>query len=120
MNYPRYQKIARDQIARYGQPVTFRFREGTPSYDPIAGEVTAAVREVECPAVLLSPEEKALSTGTVQVGDAMLLVGGGDLPQDPDETATVVLAGEVWRIVSVSRVSPAGVVILYKVFIRRS
>ena len=122
MNYPRYQKIACKQIQEYGQVVTFRLREGdsAPPYDPITGHYVEEVTEVATHAVLLRPEEKFLRMGTVAIGDAMLLVGGGTMPQDPDERSTVIVSGEEWRVLSVSRVAPSGLVILYKVFIRRA
>lgn len=119
MNYLRYQKIACKQIKEYGQLVTFRLFDGE-DYDPISGQVTRELTEVDAYAVLLSPEEKAVRNGTVKIGDAMLLVGGGKVPRDPDERSTVIMEGQEWQILSVEKVAPSGLVIIYKVFIRKA
>ena len=121
MDYSRYQKIARDQIAKYGQSVAFHFHVSSGKYDPVSGKhVASTVETQETSAVLASPKESAFMGGTIHVGDAVLLIDGGSLTRVPSELDTVSVAGEEWRVVMVSRVAPSNTVIIYKVFIRRS
>ena len=120
MDYARYQKIARDQIRKYGQLVTFNLATGPATYDPISGQMSQEVLEAETYAVLASPSMKALSTKTIKIGDAVLLIDGRTLPQAPCEEDTVMVGGVEWRVVAVSSVAPSGLVIIYKIFIRKS
>lgn len=121
MDYSRYQKIAKDQIAKYGQLVTFHFSVSGGKYDPVAGKhVANTVEDQETSAVLASPKESAFMGGTIHVGDAVLLIDGGSLARVPSELDTVTVAGAEWRVVAVTRVAPSEIVIIYKVFIRRS
>jgi len=120
MDYARYQKIAREQIKKYGQIVTFSLAAGPASYNPVLGQNEQEFLEVEAHAVLASPSERGFRGGTLHIGDAVLLVDGGTLPQAPSETDTVFVEGAEWRVLGSDRVSPAGLVIIYKVYIRRS
>ena len=119
MNYARFQKIAKTQIKRFGQLVTFRLGSSV-EYDPISGEATQEITEDEVHAVLTAPSIREYSGGMIQVGDAILLVDGLSLSREPKDTDTVVVGGEEWRIVVVQKVSPSQSVVLYKVYIRRS
>ena len=119
MNYARFQKIAKTQIKRFGQPVIFRFASQG-EYDPIQGTVIREITEDQVFAVLTAHSTREYSGGLIQVGDAILLVDGISLSQKLKDTDTVLVAGEEWRIVVVQKVSPSQSVVLYKVYIRRS
>lgn len=121
MDYLRYQKIARDQIKKYGQVVTFHFPATDTEYNPITGENTGGADFDESVyAVLASPTERASKSLDIKIGDAVLLIDGGTLEHIPNETCSVTVAGEEWNIVNVSRVAPSTVVIIYKILIRKS
>ena len=119
MNYARFQKIAKTQIKRFGQLVTFRLGSAM-QYDPIAGETTQEIIEDQVYAVLTSPTQREYGAGLIQIGDAVLLVDGLSLSREPSDTDTVPVGGEEWKVVVVQKVSPSDKVVLYKVYIRRS
>lgn len=120
MNYPKYQKVVSKQISKFGQLVTFRFVDGEPELDPIKGEITHNFLEADAHAVYLSPQDKNKSNATVVNEDARLLVGGDTLPREPDEQTKVIIQGREWEVLSVGRVAPSGLVLLYKLSLKRS
>lgn len=119
MDYGRYQKIVASQITKYGKVVVFHFH-GPEDYDPIAGTATAELCDEEVRAVMVSPDEKSFRTGTVRHGDAALIIDGKTLSRGPTPNDTVTVDGEEWKILTVSRVAPAELVIIYKVYLRRA
>lgn len=120
MDLTKFVALAERMIAENGVQVTFRLPSGEGAYNPIAGTLESEDTQVEAMAVLTRPDEKALSTATIHIGDMMLLVDGAGLPQAPDEKCTVIVQGEEWQVVAVSRVAPAGFPILFKVYIHKA
>lgn len=119
MDYGRYQKIVASQIKKYGKVVVFHFH-GQEDYDPIAGTANADLCDEEAHAVMVRPDEKSFRTGTVRHGDAALIIDGKTMSRGPTPNDSVTVDGEEWKIISVSRVAPAELVIIYKVYIGRS
>lgn len=120
MNYPKYQKVVSKQIAKFGQVVTVRFPIGEAEYDPIKGEVAQEFLEADASAVFLSPDRKNQSRDTVVQEDARLLIGGDTLPQEPTEGCKVIIKGREWQVLSVGQVAPSGLILLYKLSLKRS
>lgn len=119
MNYTRFQNIAKTQIKKFGQLVTFRL-VSEEAFDPLEGEVTVDVVEDQVYAVLTNPTFKEYSSGLVQIGDAVLLIDGLSISVTPTDKDTVIVGGEEWNITMVRTVAPSEKVILYKVYIRKS
>lgn len=113
-------KIARaeEKIALYGREVVYVRKGG--SYDPISGNLEANDEELKINGLLSKPDEKALASGTIQIGDMWLLVSGLSLHESPQPGDIVRICADDWRVEGASMVSPDGTPILYKIQIRRS
>ena len=120
MDLTKFVSLAERMITENGMFVTFKFPTEDGEYNPITGRVESEDVTIEVMAVQTNPDSKALSTATVHIGDAVLLVDGKNLPKEPDEKCIVTVQGEEWQVVQVSRVAPAGFPILYKVFVRKA
>lgn len=109
---------ARAKIASFGSLATFHTPEN--GYDPVSGRMTEKEETFTCPALLTAPSEKLIAGGSVELGDAILLVAAPDMAREPEMESLVSMNGRQWRIKSFSFVAPDGNPILYKINVRRA
>lgn len=117
-DYSRFLDMGQRMISRHGALAVFR--HPVQSYNPVIGKPVDEWEEARAMAVLSNPGEKALSGGTIHIGDGMLLVSGADLEKEPLVNDIVIFGGNEWRVVSIARVAPDAGAILYKIYIRRA
>lgn len=109
---------ARAKIAKFGSMATFHAANG--EYDPVSGRMLEDVQEFACPALLTGPSEKMIASGSVELGDAILLVASQDMKTEPQIDGLVSMKDRQWRIKGYSFVAPDGDPILYKITMRRA
>lgn len=109
-------------ILEEGCPMTLRVT--TPgTYDPETGtETGAVVADHPCVGLLTNPfasqREAYFANSLVQSGDKVVLMGA-TVAVRPQAGHQVVIGSDVWQVVAVVTVEPAGVPVLYKVQVRR-
>ena len=109
-------------LAKSGMPMTLRVT--TPgTYDPETGtETGAVVADHPCVGLLTNPfvsqREAYFANSLVQSGDKVVLMGA-TVAVRPQAGQQVVIGSDVWQVVAVVTVEPAGVPVLYKVQVRR-
>lgn len=111
-------------IAAKGQAVTLTRLEAGP-YDPATGEAAIVTTTQTGKGVILPLSAFAKSTGNIVEGDQQLLLSAlstsAALNPIPHVDDTVTDAGgNVWSLVAVEPLSPAGLDILYDCRIRRA
>jgi hypothetical protein len=92
-------------------------------YDPATGvDSTATVADHAAVGVLTNPfisqREAYFANSLVQSGDKVVLMGA-TVAVRPAAGHQVVIGSDVWQVVAVVAVEPAGVPVLYKVQVRR-
>lgn len=106
-------------IAKYGQAATL-LRPGEPTYN-LYGDVTYGP-DTEYPVKLMSAtyavELQFISAGLMDVGDVRLLLSVDGLSITPTTIDRVRIGGEVFRVIRVSRLSPAGEVLFWELQVR--
>jgi hypothetical protein len=118
-NYASIASLASAQLEEFGQTVLLR-NHPTGTYDPGTGEnTTPAPVDVERKAALFDfAEGLTEENGTlIQIGDKRCLMEAGVEPSPEDQLVTA--AGEVYSIARIGAVAPAGVVVIYKLHLRR-
>lgn len=117
-DYARHIAKAAAKIARYGSMAEFVSTE--PAYDPISGQMIGGEKIEQAMAVLTKPDQKALASGSIQYGDAILLVPAGGLSERPKPGGIARMSSRTWRIVAIDEVAPDGTPILYKLQVRQA
>jgi hypothetical protein len=92
--------MAAGVIGRSGTALTLR-RDGVPSYDPQTGLVTATTVDTNLNGVV-DAVESGLPDGTVRRGDMMVTVAARHLAIEPAPGDGLIVAGIVYRVVSVT------------------
>lgn len=117
-DYSRYVIKAEEKIAQFGASADFVL--SGQEYDPLSGIMTGGEITVSVMALLTRPDKKALASGGVEYGDAVLLVSAAGLPDKPEPGALVRMGKRSWRIVALDEVAPDGTPILYKFQVRQA
>lgn len=118
MDYAATAARAAAQIKAKGQPITItRAQSGNGEFDPSTSAYVPVTPLAFTGYAVASNYSQNLVDGTlIQQGDKLFTVaasGLGCVPMASDSLTDV--AGDVWSIVSVGIMSPAGVALLYKV-----
>lgn len=109
-------------LAKSGMPMTLRVT--TPgTYNPETGTETGAVVADHAAVGLLtnpfvSQREAYFANSLVQSEDKVVLMGA-TVAVRPQAGQQIVIGSDVWQVVAVVTVEPAGVPVLYKVQVRR-
>ena len=101
-----------------GQPITItRTSDGTGEFDPTTGAYEPTTPLTFTGYAVASNYRQDLVDGTlIQQGDKLFTVAASGLGCEPMASdALTDAAGDVWSIVSVDILAPAGVALLYKV-----
>lgn len=119
-NYAEMAATATELINEFGMVMLVRRVAGAaPIYDPIEGTYPPTTSgDVSVYGVQLQiTTEYADSVGAqnIQSGDQMVILSPGYKPLSTDK---LVIGADVWNIVNVSPVSPAGIDLLYEVQVR--
>jgi hypothetical protein len=118
MNYATTAARAAAQIKAKGQPITItRAQDGNGEFDPATGAyVPVDPLTFSGYAVASNYSQNLVDGALIQQGDKLFTVaasGLGCVPMASDSLTDA--AGDVWSVVNVGIVSPAGVALLYKV-----
>lgn len=118
MNYAATAKKAAAMIRRAGCAMTLRVT--TPgTYDPATGaESGATVADYACVGLLTEAKAYYVANSLMQAGDKVVIMGA-DVAVRPQAGHQVVIGSEVWQVMAVVPVEPAGVPAIYKVQVRR-
>lgn len=118
MNYAATAARAAAQIKAKGQAITItRAADGTGEFDPTTGAYKPVAPLVCSGFAVASNYRRDLVDGTlIQQGDKLFTVAASGLGCKPMASDTLTdAAGDVWTVMAVDIVSPAGVALLYKV-----
>lgn len=118
MDYELLRDRAESRIAKYGQDAIFLGSRS--EYDPITGKMGVESEEFSCAGVLTHPSEAEIASGSVQYGDAVLLVAARQVKQTPAIGSLIRFGARELRIVSIDEVAPDGEPILFKFAVRRA
>lgn len=118
-NYQKSQDTATRLITKFGRTMTVRdIVEG--AYDPSTGSTSITITdndtvgvEVNLPSNMLN--EKLQDGSLVQLTDKMVLLKSLVAPTLTDR---LVIGSEVFTISNIDKISPASIVVLYKLIIR--
>lgn len=109
--------LAARLIAQGGTAMTWR-RAGPPAYDPATGEVTAADTGFAVTGVI-EEVEVAHVDGSVRRGDHSVALAAEPLPGEPAPGDALVIAGAVYRVLSVATVWAGDRPALFRLHVRR-
>lgn len=113
-------EMARQMIEESGGPVTLRVF--TPEEDPTkpwrAGESDYDDIE-DLAGVFLSYDVKHIDGTLIQAGDQKILLAAGGLTLAPNLNGQAIRGSEVWKIVKIRQLNPAGQAILYTIQVRQ-
>jgi hypothetical protein len=115
-NYPKTAENSLKLLTRFGQTVTQRkITQGV--YDPATGANTITYTDTTRKAVMLDfGKGMTQVNGTlIQQGDKQLLV---DADADIEMQHKFIVGNIEWSIVSIGKVAPAGVAVLYDLHVR--
>lgn len=118
MNYAATAAKTVAMLAKSGMAMTLRVT--TPgTYDPETGtESGAVVADHPCVGVLTEAKAYYIANSLMEAGDKVVLMGA-DVAVRPQAGQQIVIGSDVWQVVAVVTVEPAGVPVLYKVQVRR-
>lgn len=107
-------------LTKFGQKATLR-RQTQSKYDAATSKATSSGVEEECTAALLaySPYVVATSNGTIRQEDQRVLLATEGVKSDPKPMDEIDIGNKTYTIHNVNAVSPAGVVVLYDMQVRR-
>jgi len=113
-NYTPLQSSAGRMIEKFGQSYTFtRVTDG--AYNPATGKTSTSSATYTKNACVFDYSEADLAEGTILRGDRRLLVESGEY-QVGD---TVAIGSDVYRVVSVAEIKPAGTVVAANLQVRK-
>lgn len=120
-NYSRPAATALRLIAKYGRTIQHqRITEG--AYNPETGTdtgttVSTNVKGADFDFKLQSAGQSNITDSLIQAGDRYVLIGAEVAAIDTSDK--LVIDGVTWNIVSVKKLAPAGVVVLWTVHVRK-
>jgi hypothetical protein len=123
-DYASMQTLATELIAEFGGSVTFTHKTaGThnATTGAITGQSTSTqvVKAAVFDYTMKESGKQAIDGETIQAGDKKMLVSSVDLTTAPALTSTVYASGQLWRIVNIKELNPAGTSLIYELQLRR-
>jgi hypothetical protein len=122
--YDEMADVALELIAEFGQVGTLKeVKQG--EYDPVTGEGAGSTEVAQAGNLILleynSNEAGVInaSGSLVQEGDKKILLAAKGLEWKPAITTTLEADGQVWTIVNVKEINPAGTPLVYELHGRR-
>lgn len=119
--------VTLDLITEFGQVGTLSYTpEVDPNdYDPVTGTGPVAVPVTQSGQLILldytAAESGVINTSgsLVQQGDKKIMLAAKGLAWAPTMTTTIDAGGQVWTIVNIKSINPAGTPLLYEIHGRR-
>ena len=108
--------VARRLLTTKGQTLTFS-RETSTSFDHILGENTTSASTYTGVGAAFDYNSREIDGEVVQRGDIRLILEATTTPPIIDDATTI--DGDVYRIMAVRPISPAGTVVIYEVQLRK-
>lgn len=128
VNYARLKATAGRLISENGQPITLR-RYEREAYSPALGGYTAGggYDDYVVSGVVMTAGEgrndaldNRFRDGALEEQDMrVVLVSAVDLPVTPEPGDALVFGGEIWRVLGLSSLDPAGDALLHQVTVKR-
>lgn len=116
MSYLPQQATADRLIAKFGAPCTLSTQAQT-GYDGLGQPINIPATSINGTGVKLNYKKAEIDGSVVQVGDAKFLLSTRSVPLID---MRVTLAGEVWRVISVSPLAPDSTdVVFYALQLRK-
>ena len=116
-NYKNIQATSRRLLAKFGQSITLT-QQTASEYDSDTGGVTSTTATTIDNGVIL-PYSNGIQNATgslIQQGDAQILIQCNVVPK-PNDTLTI--QSQVWTIINVKALEPAGINMLYECQVRK-
>ena len=113
-DYPRARAAAERLIAKFGMPGALR--RSTPSGPANAPIITDT--DHACTLAVLDYEDARIDGTLIRRSDRLVYLSTAGLGVAPDQSDRII-AGEIYVIVRLRPLSPAGVVVYYEVQVRR-
>lgn len=119
-DYAKSAATALGLISKFGGNVVLKRRQTT-NYNPTTSEAIASgVQETVKGAILpYAPYVIASSGGTIKQEDQRLMLAPQGIDKDPEPLDEVVVGNRNYTIVSVQKIAPSGVPVLYDMQVRR-
>lgn len=122
MNYAATAKTADRIIAKQGATASLTYAQ-TGAYNPTTGGVgTSAPATVDVRAVMFDYAEILINGSTIMVGDKQVYISAVGVSIDPQITGDLMfpkVGGNLYKIIKVKPLSPAGIDVLYELQVRR-
>ena len=103
-------------IADFGQPVTIS-TDTLPVYDPVTGTATTTQLDETSVGVITSFESKDVNNTSILQSDKKLILSAIGITQIKSNSS-VVIGTEQYSVISISKVAPAGVTVIYELQLR--
>jgi hypothetical protein len=114
-NYASSAQTALNLIAKFGRTIQhISVSEGT--YNPATTTSTNTETTTDVQGCDFSLKDNEYKSGLVQTGDRYCLIGQG---VDINVSDRLIIDGVTWNIYRVEKIAPAGVVVMYKAYIRK-
>lgn len=116
--YTSLQGVAKNLLVQFGTTMTHR--RITTVVNPSTGVSTPTTVDTTFSGVVFPYEDKRVDGALIQRGDLKITAAGIDLAvADPRSSADyVIFAGDTLRVINVSKISPAGVPVVYELQVR--
>lgn len=113
-NYARSRSTAERLIAKFGMPGFIRRQTNTgPAYDPVVINT-----DYPCTLVVLEYEDSKIDGTLIRRTDKLIYLSTQGLSITPGE-ADSIIAGEIFAIVNIKPLSPAGINIFWEIQARK-
>ena len=117
-DYSSVVSTAKRLIQKYGALATFTLPSEGGGTDPVTGEYTEPTSETVTAFGVITNYSSALVDGSIiQKGDNRLLVEAEKTI--PQTVQSVTIGGTTYQVITVQRISPGGVDIMYQIQVRR-